>query len=199
VAIVLSVLLYCYSLIMGTADTVLPWALKILMIALVTVAVFIYRKPFSHLFSAVGYGTLGSTERAEYSLREASHTFRRSTLDAATAAVPGMASYRAARWARRNPGQAAGVAAGVAVGATAGGTGRVAPPLDLPPRHGAAGAGGPNGSGGPASASASGWSRGAGRSAGTGSTGAGPRPRAASAPPAPSSPRPPAPSSAPVP
>ena len=107
VAIVLSVLLYCYSLIMGTADTVLPWALKILMIALVTVAVFIYRKPFSHLFSAVGYGTLGSTERAEYSLREASHTFRRSTLDAATAAVPGMASYRAARWARRNPGQAA--------------------------------------------------------------------------------------------
>jgi hypothetical protein len=122
VAIVLSVLLYCYSLIMGTADTVLPWALKILMIALVTVAVFIYRKPFSHLFSAVGYGTLGSTERAEYSLREAGHTFRRSTLDAATAAVPGMASYRAARWARRNPGQAAGVAAGAAAGAAAGST-----------------------------------------------------------------------------
>src|SRR5205823_11685782 len=69
IAIVLSVLLYCYSLIKGTADAVLPWALKILMIALVTVAVFIYRKPFSHLFSAVGYGTLGSTERAEYSLR----------------------------------------------------------------------------------------------------------------------------------
>ena len=266
VAIVLSVLLYCYSLIMGTADAVLPWALKILMIALVTVAVFIYRKPFSHLFSAVGYGTLGSTERAEYSLREASHTFRRSTLDAATAAVPGMASYRAARWARRNPGQAAGVAAGAAAGAAAGtaagtaagrgaaaeaagsaadpaaagtgdayasrlrpdapppadgdgeasggsrrvvgggsgpgsararnvteadgGSGRVAPPLDLPPRHGAAGAGGPNGSGGPASAPASGWSRGAGRSAGTVpagtvSAGTGPRPRAASAPPAP--------------
>ena len=246
VAIVLSVLLYCYSLIMGTADAVLPWALKILMIALVTVAVFIYRKPFSHLFSAVGYGTLGSTERAEYSLREASHTFRRSTLDAATAAVPGMASYRAARWARRNPGQAAAVAAGAAAGAAAGtrgrgaagtaagrgaaaeaagsaadpagagtgdayasrlrpdapppadgdgeasggsrrvvggasgpgsararnvteadgGSGRVAPPLDLPPRHGATGAGGPNGSGGPASAPASGWSRGAGRSGG---------------------------------
>ena len=112
IAIVLSVLLYCYSLIMGTADTVLPWALKILMIALVTVAVFIYRKPFSHLFSAVGYGTIGSTERAEYSLREAGSTFRRSTLDAATAAVPGVAGYRAARWARRNPGQAAAIAAG---------------------------------------------------------------------------------------
>jgi uncharacterized membrane protein YgcG len=122
IAIVLSVLLYCYSLIMGTADAVLPWALKILMIALVTVAVFIYRKPFSHLFSAVGYGTLGSTERAEYSLREASHTFRRSTLDAATAAVPGMASYRAARWARRNSGQAAAVAAGTSAGVAAGAT-----------------------------------------------------------------------------
>ena len=120
IAIVLSVLLYCYSLIMGTADNVLPWALKILMIALVTVAVFIYRKPFSHLFSAVGYGTIGSTERAEYSLREAGQTFRRSTLDAATAAVPAMSSVRAARWARRNPGQAATVAAGAAAGVAAG-------------------------------------------------------------------------------
>src|SRR3984885_11569914 len=41
VALVLSVLLYCYALIMGTSDAVLPWALKILMIALVTVAAFI--------------------------------------------------------------------------------------------------------------------------------------------------------------
>ncbi|HEY2287495.1 MAG TPA: type IV secretion system protein [Streptosporangiaceae bacterium] len=213
VAIVLSVLLYCYSLIMGTADAVLPWALKILMIALVTVAVFIYRKPFSHLFSAVGYGTIGSTERAEYSLREAGHTFRRSTLDAATAAVPGVASYRAARWARRNQGQSA-AAAGVATGAagaaaaadaaagagqaggvdayasrlrpdapppvdadgesgtssrrlagTAGGagsararnaaeadsvSGRVAPPLELPPRAGTARRGAPRGPAAPA-------------------------------------------------
>jgi hypothetical protein len=120
VAIVLSVLLYCYSLIMGTSDTTLPWALKILMIALVTVAVFIYRKPFTHLFSAVGYGTLGSTERAEVSLRDAGFTFRRNTLEAATVAIPGVAGYRAARWARRNPGQAAAVAAGVAGGVGAG-------------------------------------------------------------------------------
>jgi hypothetical protein len=119
IAIVLSVLLYCYSLIMGTSDAALPWAFKILMIALVTVAVFIYRKPFTHLFSAVGYGTLGSAERAEVSLREAGFTFRRNTLDAATA-IPGVAGYRAARWARRNPGQAAAVAAGVAGGIGAG-------------------------------------------------------------------------------
>ncbi len=124
IAIVLSVLLYCYSLIMGTADTVLPWALKILMIALVTVAVFIYRKPFTHLFSAVGYGALGSDERADYSLRQARSTFRRNTLEAAAVAVPGMAGTRAAaRWARLIPAQ--GVAAGAAAAAAdaAAGTG----------------------------------------------------------------------------
>ena len=65
VALVLSVLLYCYSLIMSTTDQQLPWALKIMMISLVTVAVFIYRKPFQHLFSSVGYGMLGANERAE--------------------------------------------------------------------------------------------------------------------------------------
>jgi TrbL/VirB6 plasmid conjugal transfer protein len=219
VAITLSVLLYCYSLIMGTSDAALPWALKILMIALVTVAVFIYRKPFQHLFSAVGYGSVGSHERAEYSLRQAGTTFRRSTLDAAAGAIPGMATYRAARWSRRSSGSAAaagdgtvdaGVAAGTAAAADSasgtgqvvatgsrlrpdappaadgdggeGGTGtrrlagaggpvrsmpetdgagRTAPPLDLPPRTGAAG---PAGSAG----AASGWSRGAGRPAGPG-------------------------------
>ena len=66
IALVLSVLLYAYSLIMGTSDATLPWALKILMIALVTVAVFIYRKPFVHLFSAVGYGVVGSRERGRH-------------------------------------------------------------------------------------------------------------------------------------
>jgi len=120
IALVLSVLLYCYSLIMSTTDTALPWALKIMMIALVTVAVFIYRKPFQHLFSAVGYGMLGSTERAEYSWREASTTFRRATANTAGAAIPGVAAYRAARWARRNPVRAAADGAGAAAAGAAG-------------------------------------------------------------------------------
>jgi hypothetical protein len=125
VALVLSVLLYAYSLIMGASDAALPWALKILMIALVTVAVFIYRKPFAHLFSAVGYGVVGSRERADVSLGQASSTARRNTLDAATVGVPGFAAYRAARWARRNPAQAASLAAQIAV-ATGGGVGAMA-------------------------------------------------------------------------
>jgi hypothetical protein len=110
VALALSVLLYCYALIMGTADAVLPWALKILMITLVTVAVFIYRKPFQHLFSAVGYGAIGASERAEADLGRAAAAARANTRGAATLALPGFAAYRAARWARRNPAQAAGLA-----------------------------------------------------------------------------------------
>jgi TrbL/VirB6 plasmid conjugal transfer protein len=124
IALALSVLLYCYALIMGTSAAALPWALKILMIALVTVAVFIYRKPFQHLFSAVGYGMIGSNERAEFSFREASQGFRRNSTTAATVGVPGFAAYRVARWARRNPAAAAGVAAAgtgvVAAGVAAG-------------------------------------------------------------------------------
>ena len=120
IALVLSVLLYAYSLIMGASDAALPWALKILMIALVTVAVFIYRKPFGHLFSAVGYGVIGSRDRAEASLAAAGSTARQNTVDAATVGVPGFAGYRAARWARRNPGQAARLAAGAATAGTAG-------------------------------------------------------------------------------
>jgi len=120
IALVLSILLYAYSLIMGASDAALPWALKILMISLVTVAVFIYRKPFGHLFSAVGYGVIGSHERADVSLAKAGSTARQNTVDAATVGVPGFAGYRAARWARRNPGQAAGLAAGLATAGSAG-------------------------------------------------------------------------------
>jgi len=95
------VLLYCYSLIMGTTDQALPWALKIMMIALVTVTVVIYRKPFQHLFSSVGYGMLGAEERAHVSWRESTFGFRRATAGAAGVVAPGMGARAASRWARR--------------------------------------------------------------------------------------------------
>ncbi len=118
IALTLSVLLYCYSLIMGTTDQVLPWALKIMMIALVTVAVFIYRKPFQHLFSSVGYGMLGQDERAQASLRESTFGFRRATGAAGGVLVPGIGGVRASRWARRG---ADGSGAGDGAGADSGG------------------------------------------------------------------------------
>jgi hypothetical protein len=142
VAVVLSVLLYCYALIMGASDAVLPWALKILMIALVTVAAFIYRKPFQHLFAAVGYGVIGSHDQAAADLQRAGATARERTVSAATLAVPPFAAYRVGRWVRRNPAQAASLAMAASGATTA--------------AAGAAGAAGADGSqqadGGPAMA-----------------------------------------------
>ncbi len=114
VALTLSVLLYCYSLIMGTTDQALPWALKIMMIALVTVTVFIYRKPFQHLFSSVGYGMLGADERAQVSWRESTFGFRRVTAGAASAVVPGVGARATSRWARRAGADTGGAADGTA-------------------------------------------------------------------------------------
>jgi hypothetical protein len=125
VALVLSILLYCYSLIMGTTDQELPWGLKIMMISLVTVAVFIYRKPFQHLFSSVGYGMLGANERAEVSWRESAFGFRRVSATAAGTVMPGAAANasRASRWARRTaPDGVGGAADGTASGAANGGS-----------------------------------------------------------------------------
>ncbi len=188
VALVLSVLLYCYSLIMSTTDQELPWALKIMMIALVTVAVFIYRKPFQHLFSSVGYGMLGANERAETSWRESAFGFRRVSATA-TGIVPGTGAARASRWARRTAPIGGGGADGAGTGAAEGGvratssdgmsggptadshsaarqwpaagvgTGRTAPPLPLPT----------NGAPPTANGGSAGWARGGG------GTGAGPR------------------------
>ena len=137
VALVLSVLLYAYSLIMGTSDQVLPWALKILMIALVTIAVFIYRKPFTHLFSAVGYGSVGARERAEIEMYRSREVMRRGALGTA-AAASGFAGYRVGRWSRRDPATAATLADQIA---HAGGGGVVDPTIAAGQ---AAAAGGPN-------------------------------------------------------
>jgi hypothetical protein len=187
VALTLSILLYCYSLIMAQTDQALPWALKIMMIALVTVTVFIYRRPFTHLFSSVGYGMLGADERAQVTWRESTSGFRRVTANAAGVAVPGIGGLRASRWARRGPadtGDGSGVDTGgvAATGASAdgvssahvadshvaarqwpdagaGGNGRAAPPLPLTPTSGA-----------PVSGPSAGWAR-SGASGGTGARG----------------------------
>ena len=121
VAIVLSVLLYAYSLIMGTSDSVLPWALKILMIALVTIAVFIYRKPFQHLFSAVGYGSIGARERAELEIYRSREVLRRNATGVAAVAVGGFAGYGVGRLARRGATHSTALAEHIALAAGSGG------------------------------------------------------------------------------
>jgi hypothetical protein len=120
VALVLSVLLYAYALIMGTSDAALPWGLKILMIALVTIAVFIYRRPFQHLFSAVGYGMIGSTERTDVEMQRIRRSMPANRLAAAASALPSLANYRAALLARRGSGAAAAAAAATGAPAATG-------------------------------------------------------------------------------
>jgi len=201
VALVLSILLYCYSLIMSTTDG-LSWGLQIMMIALVTVTVFIYRKPFQHLFSSVGYGMLGSSERAEVSWRESAFGFRRATATAAGVAVPGVGAARAARWARSGAttgGAAADGSGGGGANGSSGSSGSSGAPVSdgipvvasdshsaarqwpdagvgtgrtAPPRPLATRGGPPAANGGSArNGGSTSWARGAGAGAGTGARG----------------------------
>jgi hypothetical protein len=159
---VLALLLWAYGLILGEG---LPWGLQILLIALVTFAAFIYRKPFQHLFSAVGYSSVGSRAKSNEEMERSVTETRKRTAALATAAVPGALGYRLARFGKRDalpegpdgasaapePLTADPAAAGsarAAIGGTAGAVARPrdgAPPLNLPARGG--GAGGSGGSG----------------------------------------------------
>ncbi len=95
---VLALLLWCYGLVMAES---LPWGLQILLISLVTLAAFIYRKPFQHLFAAVGYSAVGSRKSEEHLEQAVRETRKRSTA-VATAAIPGTAGYRFGRWSKRD-------------------------------------------------------------------------------------------------
>ncbi|MGH3387317.1 MAG: type IV secretion system protein [Actinomadura sp.] len=158
---VLALLLWAYGLILGET---LPWGLQILLIALVTFAAFVYRKPFQHLFAAVGYSAVGSRVKSDQQLEKSVTEVRKRTAGVATAAVPGAAGYRLARWGKRDLAEAAagdstaggaagtdgtasdpaaavagkGRGAGGTTGAAGSGRSRAgAPPLNLPTRGGA--------------------------------------------------------------
>ncbi|WP_344951384.1 type IV secretion system protein [Actinomadura miaoliensis] len=148
---VLSLLLWAYGLILGET---LPWGLQILLIALVTFAAFVYRKPFQHLFSAVGYSAVGAREKSEAQLDKSVMEARKSTTSVATAVVPGAAGYRLGRLGKNEAGaDAAGLsdasvgtgaaterrgAAGAAAGAGEGSSPDAAPVLAAKPRNAAA-------------------------------------------------------------
>ncbi|MEU6999499.1 type IV secretion system protein [Nonomuraea sp. NPDC046570] len=109
-ALVLGLLVYGYALIISTA---MPWGTQILFMALLTIAVFFYRRPFQHLFSSMNGHTL--TTRM---LGEAASS---PMLERAGGALPPIASYRVGRWSMRKAEpliQAAAV--GASMGAAAG-------------------------------------------------------------------------------
>src|SRR5690606_27739656 len=110
-ALVLGVLVYGYALIISTA---MPWGLQILFMALLTIAVFFYRRPFQHLFSSINGHTL--TTRM---LGEAASS---PVLERSANVLPPVASARIGRWGVRKAeplitAAAAGGAAGAAAAA----------------------------------------------------------------------------------
>ncbi|WP_344248133.1 type IV secretion system protein, partial [Actinocorallia libanotica] len=165
---VLALLLWAYGVILGEG---LPWGLQIMLIALVTGAAFIYRKPFQHLFASVGYSAV-SRARSESELEKSIATMRKNTLGVAQAAVPGTGLSRLVRRedgvpalsavGSDDPSAKATTTGSLGTKARAGesaGSSRAAdtaPPLNLPNRRNggvAAGSGGSAGSGGGGSAS----------------------------------------------
>ncbi|WP_460368857.1 type IV secretion system protein, partial [Actinocorallia lasiicapitis] len=136
---VLSMLLWAYGLILGEG---LPWGLQIMLIALVTGAAFIYRKPFQHLFAAVGYSAV-NREKSSAELEKSIATVRKNSLTVAQ--TPGTALSRLVRRegapALGGVGEETGGSTGASSAPKAGraaeaGSGRegTAPPLNLPTR-----------------------------------------------------------------
>ncbi|MET9243655.1 type IV secretion system protein [Nonomuraea sp. NPDC003709] len=112
--LVLSVLVYGYALIISTA---MPWGLQVLFMALLTIAVFFYRRPFQHLFASMNGHTV--TTRM---LGEAASS---SVLERSAGALPPVASARIGRWGLRKAEpliRAAGAANAAGAAATAAAT-----------------------------------------------------------------------------
>ncbi|MEV4171636.1 type IV secretion system protein [Nonomuraea sp. NPDC049709] len=115
--IVLSVLVYGYALIISTA---MPWGMQVLFMALLTIAVFFYRRPFQHLFASMSGHTV--TTRM---LGEAASS---SVLERSAGALPPVASARIGRWGLRKAEpliRAAGAANPAGAAATAAASGQV--------------------------------------------------------------------------
>ncbi|WP_433434371.1 type IV secretion system protein [Nonomuraea sp. CA-141351] len=112
--LVLSVLVYGYALIISTA---MPWGMQVLFMALLTIAVFFYRRPFQHLFASISGHTV-----ATRMLGEAASS---SVLERSAGALPPVASARIGRWGLRKAEpliRAAGMANPAGAAATAAAT-----------------------------------------------------------------------------
>ncbi|MGV9303607.1 type IV secretion system protein [Nonomuraea sp. NPDC003727] len=107
-ALVLGVLVYGYALIMATA---LPWGIQILFMALLTIAVFFYRRPFQHLFASMSGHTLTTRMLGEAASAP--------TLERAANVLPPVAITKAGRWGLR---KAEPLIQAAAAGSTAGAT-----------------------------------------------------------------------------
>ncbi|MEV4095191.1 hypothetical protein [Streptosporangium saharense] len=110
-ALVLGVLVYGYALIIATE---LPWGMQVMFMALMTIAVFFYRKPFQHLFSSMDGHT--------FTTRMLGEAASAPTLQRAAGVLPPVAAARVGRWGMRKAEpvlQAAALAGGASVATAA--------------------------------------------------------------------------------
>ncbi|GII93144.1 type IV secretion system protein [Sinosporangium siamense] len=112
-ALVLSVLVYGYMLIMSTA---LSWGMQLLFMALMTIAVFFYRRPFQHLFARMDGHSIATRMLGEAATSP--------MLSRAANVLPPVAAARVGRWGMRKAeplvqAAAMGGSAGAAAGAVA--------------------------------------------------------------------------------
>jgi hypothetical protein len=91
VVLLISLLVMCYGMIMSTS---LGWGLQMILLALFTVALFVYRKPFAYLFSSVNANSF--TSRVVGDAANSKVLSKRATV------LPPVAYLKTQNWGRRN-------------------------------------------------------------------------------------------------
>ncbi|MBR8740458.1 type IV secretion system protein [Nocardiopsis sp. MG754419] len=107
VVLLIALLVMSYGIVMSTS---LGWGLQMILLALFTLALFIYRKTFVYLFASVNANTFTS--------RIVNDAARSQALGGSAAVLPPVAYLKAQNWGRRNAGLVAGAAAGVPANGT---------------------------------------------------------------------------------
>ncbi|MDT0327886.1 conjugal transfer protein TrbL [Nocardiopsis lambiniae] len=105
VVLLISLLVMCYGMVMSTS---LGWGLQMILLALFTVALFVYRKPFAYLFSSVNANSFSS--------RVVSDAANSQVLAKSSMVLPPAAYLKAQNWGRRNGAAIAATAAGIPAG-----------------------------------------------------------------------------------
>ncbi|MBB6120257.1 type IV secretion system protein [Nocardiopsis algeriensis] len=110
IVLLISLLVMCYGMVMSTS---LGWGLQMILLALFTVALFVYRKPFAYLFASVNANTFTS--------RIVSDAAQSQALAKSAAVLPPVGYLKMQNWGRRNSAAIAATAAGVPAGGAAAG------------------------------------------------------------------------------
>ncbi|MFC4865818.1 type IV secretion system protein [Streptomonospora arabica] len=105
IVLLISLLVMSYVLVMGSA---LGWGLQIILLSLFTLALFVYRKPFAHLFASINANTFTS--------RMVSDAVSSSALSKSANVLPPVAYMRAQKWGLKRSPQLAAAAAAVPAG-----------------------------------------------------------------------------------